>query len=51
MCTEDEDCNAIHYNEESGICEMGVLKYRVDLPKGSGIQIKVDMNKNLPEKG
>ncbi len=49
-CTKDDECLAFHYNKTTEICEMGYLKYRIDLAKGSGLEVKAAKG-HLPEKG
>ncbi len=50
ICTRDADCFALHYDEASGVCEMGKLKDRFDFNQGSGIKVKVVME-HMPPKG
>lgn len=49
-CVTEDECLAAHYQKTEGICQMGELKYRIDLAKGVGIPVKVAKG-HLPKKG
>ena len=50
QCTSDDDCIGVRFQKTGGICQMGELKYRIDLANGVGVPVKVAKG-SLPEKG
>ena len=50
QCATEDECLAAYYNKTEGICQMGELKYRLDLAKGVGVPVRVAKG-HLPQRG